>query len=70
MTIELSVVTQWVAFVSVGVGASQKIPSSVLARNPHRGLMREISHETGRERGKEGPENRAVKRSEQNGAIN
>ena len=36
-------------------GASQTIHLSVLARNPHKGLVREISHETGRERGKEGP---------------
>ena len=49
------VVTIWVESVSVGVGASQRIPLSVLARNPHKGLVREISHETERERGKNGP---------------
>ena len=41
-------------------------PLSVLARNPHKGLVREISHETGRGWGKEGPRDsrqaRAVKR--------
>ena len=54
-------VTRWVALISlcVGVGASQTIPLSVLARKPHRGLAREISHETWRGRGKKG---RGVKR--------
>ena len=49
-------VTRWVAFVSacVGVGDSHRIPLSVLARNPHKELAREIFHETGRRRGKEG----------------
>ena len=53
----LDVVTRWLAFVSmvVGVGSSQRIPLSVLTRNPHKGLAREISHETGRGREKEGP---------------
>ena len=48
--------TRWVAFVSVcvGVDASQRILLSVLARNPHKGLLREISDETAREGGKEG----------------
>ena len=32
----------------VCVGASQRIPLSVLARKPHKGPAREISHETGR----------------------
>ena len=36
----------------VWVSASQKIPLSVLARNTHKGIAREISHETGRRRGK------------------
>ena len=53
-------------FVSVGVGTIQRIPLSVLARNPHKGLAREISHETGRGRGKEGyrdsRQERAVKK--------
>ena len=56
----------------VGVGASQRIPLSVLARNPHNGLAREISHGTGRGRGKEGPraelwswQNKSVSRREQ-----
>ena len=48
-------VTRWVSFVSVGVGANQRIPLSVLARNPHKGLAHETSHGTGRGRGKEGP---------------
>ena len=49
----------WHSFLWVWVSACQKIPSSVLSRNPHKGLAREISHETGRGRGKEGPkENR------------
>ena len=34
----------------VCVGASQRIPFSVLVRNPHKGLAGEISHETGRMR--------------------
>ena len=37
------------------VFSSQRIPLSVLARNPHKGFVREISHETGSEGGKEGP---------------
>ena len=37
------------------VGASQIIPLSVLARNPHKGPVHEISQETGSRRGKEGP---------------
>ena len=38
----------------VGVGASQRIPFSVLAPNPHKGLACEISYKTGRGRGKVG----------------
>ena len=38
------VVTRWVAFISVGVNASWRIPLSVLVRNLHKGLAREISH--------------------------
>ena len=57
--------TRWVAFVSVGLGASKRIPLSVLARNPHRGLAREISHETGRERWKEGPRGSQQKGAEE-----
>ena len=34
------------------VSASQRIPSSRLVRNPHKGLACEISYETGRRRGK------------------
>ena len=45
-------VTRWVIFVSVGVGANQRIPLSVLARNPHKKLACEISHKTGKGRGK------------------
>ncbi len=61
---------RWVAFVSVGVGlgASQRIPLSVLARIPHKGLVREISYETGIRRGKarsQGNEEKAVNRREQ-----
>ena len=43
---KMLIVTRWVAFVSVGVGvgANQRIPLSVLARNPYKGLVREISH--------------------------
>ena len=52
--------TRWMAFVSVGVGASQTIPLSVLQRNQHKGLAREISHETGRTR--EGRSPRSVSR--------
>ena len=37
------------------MGVGQGIPWSVFARNPHKGLVREISHDTGSERGKEGP---------------
>ena len=37
------------------VSANQKISLSVLARNPHKVLAHEISHETGRGRGNEGP---------------
>ena len=44
------IVTPWVASVSVCVGASQRIPLSVLARNLHKGPLRE----TGSGRGKEG----------------
>ena len=43
-------VTLWVTSLSLFVGASQRIPLSVLVRNPHKGLAREISHETGRMR--------------------
>ena len=46
-------------YVGVVVGASQRIPLSVLARNLHKGLEREISHETGRKE-------KADNRSEQN----
>ena len=42
-------------FVSVCVGATQTISSSVLARNPHKGLRVRISCETGSGGGKEGP---------------
>ena len=44
-----------VAPVSVCVGASQWNSLSVLARNPHKGPAREISHKTRNRRGKEGP---------------
>ena len=45
-----------VAFISLcvcmWVSASQRIPLFALARNPHKGLAREISYETGRRGGK------------------
>ena len=52
----------WV-WVRVWVSASQRIPLSVLARNPQKGLVRDISEETGRRRGKQGP--RVVNRDSQ-----
>ena len=55
----------WAFIVLVWVSARQKIPLSVLGRNPHKELAREIFHETGRGRGKEGPwENREGSRKE------
>ena len=56
----------WHSFLLVWVSACQKIPLSVLMRNPHKGLAREISHETGRGRGKESPR---VKRRRQNREV-
>ena len=57
----------------VWISASKKISLSVLARNPHKGLAREISHETGRGRVKESPRaeqrKRAEQRSQQNRAV-
>ena len=56
----------------IGVGASQRIPLSVLVQNPHKGLAQEISHETGRGLGKEGPraeEKEEVKRRRQNREV-
>ena len=50
----------------VWVSASQRIPLSVLARNPHKGLARKISHETAR-RGKEGT--RTEERRRQNREV-
>ena len=43
-------VTLCVAPVPVCVDSSQRIPLSVLVRNPHKGFAREISQETGRTR--------------------
>ena len=65
-------VTQWVAFVSVsvGVGDSQRIPLSVLARNPHKGLACEISHETGRRRGRARSQDRPGQLTEKKKAGN
>ena len=51
------------SFLWVWVNASQ-IPLSVLARNSHKELAREISHETGRRRGKA-----RFQRSEQKKAV-
>ena len=49
-------VTLCLTFVKlVCVGASQRIPLSALARNPHKGPEREIFHETGSGQGKESP---------------
>ena len=63
-----SVVTRcWAFVVWVYVSARQKIPLSVLAQNPHKGLAYEIPHVTGRGRGKEVP--RAVKRRRQSIAV-
>ena len=59
--------TMWALVVWVWVSASQKIPLSVLARNPDKRLARDISHETGRGRGKEGP--RAEQRRKQNREV-
>ena len=42
----------WAFIVWVWVSASQRILLSVLAWNPHKGLTREISYETGRRREK------------------
>ena len=53
--------------VGVGVATSQNIPLSVLVHNPHKGLAREISHESGRKRWKEGP--RAEQRRRQNREV-
>ena len=68
-------VTRCWAF-NVWVSANQRIPLSVLAWNPHKGLAREISNETGRGQGKEGPraeqkkaESRALGRTEQSTEI-
>ena len=56
--------TLWVASVSVGVGASQRISFFLLARNPH---------ETRSGRGKEGPrdsgQDRTVSKREQNRSV-
>ena len=52
LDLEHHFVTQWVAFISVCVGAGQRISLSVLARNPHK--ESEIFRETGSEGGKEG----------------
>ena len=48
-------VTQWVAFISVCVGAGQRASMSVLTQNPHKGSEGEISRETGSGGGKERP---------------
>ena len=55
------------SFLWVWVSASQRIPSSVLVRNPHKWLSREISYETWRRQGKArsqgSQQKRAVNRS-------
>ena len=53
----------------MGVGASQRIPLSVLARNPLKGLVLEISPKTGSERGKEGPKETVNRREQQRPVI-
>ena len=47
--------TPCVAFVSVCVGATQRISLSILVRNPHKGPEGEFSRETRSRGGKEGP---------------
>ena len=41
-----------IRYVSVCAGASQRILLSLLARNPYKGPTREISHETGKDEGR------------------
>ena len=50
------------SFLWVWVSASQSVPLSVLARNPHKGLTREISYETGRRRMKARSQGREQKK--------
>ena len=57
----------WAFVVWVWVGTSQKIPLSVLAQNPHKGLAHKISYETRRGREKEVP--RAEQRGRQNREV-
>ena len=45
----------WHLFLRVWVSASKKTALSVLALNPQKGRTRDISYQTGRGRGKEGP---------------
>ena len=52
-------------WVWVWVSANQKIPLSVLARNPYKGFEREISLETGRRRGKVRSQGRTEESSQQ-----
>ena len=54
----------------MGVGTCQKMPLSVLARNPHKRFVREISYETGRGRGKEGPIEKRSQSAEETRAEN
>ena len=71
-TLCFSNVTLWVGSVSLCGGASQRIPFSVLVRNPHKELGREISHETGSGREKKGPgegPKDTVRRREQKGPV-
>ena len=53
----------WAFVLWVCVSACQTIPLSVLARNPHKELVRKISHETGRRRGKGGPREERTRQS-------
>ena len=59
--------TLWLPSVSVGEGANHRIPLSVLALNPHKRHVREISHETGRTR--EGRSLRSVDKGEQKKTV-
>ena len=54
---------RWHSFIWVWVCTSQRIPLSVLARNPHKGRAHEITYETGRRRGKARSQGRKQKKA-------
>ena len=54
----------FVVWVWMCTSGSQKIPLSVLALNPHKRLVREISEESGKRRGKEGLRHNRRRRTE------